>query len=167
MLVANGNVAEFQRRAEAVVSGPSKVVHRWSDNGSRLVFPRSNDGGFDVEIWVSGQEIVVSALGAHEHFPFAAAAASDVCGAAFGLVRDLLSSDMRVREHRAGGKPFRWTVESRTDTGWRLEWEGGRLFFNYLARRSTCLYQNHQLPGRLLPEDGQGTSAADGASSSH
>ena len=139
----------FRRAVEAVLSKHPELRHELSGDGARLRFPRQAESGFDVEILIDAQGLVVHALGAHEHFAAGAAPPAELCGRALGLVRDLLSPDMRIRETRAGAKPMRWTVESRAGQGWRAEGTTGLLFFNYFGRRSERIYQNHQLPGRM------------------
>ena len=116
---------------------------------SRLRFPCVDDSGFDVEVCVGAREIVVHALGAHEHFELQGSTPSEVCASVLGLVRDLLSPDMRIREMRSRGRAFRWFVESRNGPEWLVETETGLLFFNYFGRRSERVYQNRQLPGRM------------------
>jgi hypothetical protein len=140
---------EFRRAAEAILAEHPKLRHELAADGSRLAFPRQDESGFDVEIFVDDQGLVVQALGAHEHFEGGSASEAEVCGRALGLVRDLLSPDMRLRELRAGTKGVRWTVESRAAEGWRAEGTTRLLFFNYFGRRSERVYQNHQLPGRM------------------
>ena len=89
---------------------------------SRLRFPRVDDFGFDVEVC---SRSVLPSWGA-------------TCW----------SRDMRIREIRSRGKPFRWFVESRNGPAWQVEAETGLLVFNYLGKRSERVYQNRQLPGR-------------------
>jgi hypothetical protein len=139
----------FRRAVETVLSKHPDLPHELSADGARLRFPRRDESGFDVEVLVDEQGVVVHALGAHEHFAAGATPAAEICGRALGLVRDLLSPDMRIRETRAGAKPVRWTVESRAGQVWRPEGTTGLLFFNYFGRRSERVYQNHQLPGRM------------------
>lgn len=116
---------------------------------SRLRFPRVDDFGFDVDVCVGDREIVVQALGAHEHFDLGNGTPSEVCASVLGLVRDLLSPAMRIREIRSHGRPFRWFVESLNGPEWQVEAETGLLIFNYFGSRSERVYQNRQLPGRM------------------
>lgn len=71
---------------------------------------------------------------------------------ALGMARDLLSPDMRIRELRAGNKPYRWFMEHSDGTRWHAVHVTGLLFWNYLGRRSEHIYQNHTLPGRMKDE---------------
>ena len=65
------------------------------------------------------------------------------------MARDLLSSDMRIREQRAGRHGYRWHAERLEGGKWVVESTTGLLFWNYLGWRSERIYQNTQLPGRL------------------
>ncbi|HET9300226.1 MAG TPA: hypothetical protein VFO11_09780 [Candidatus Polarisedimenticolaceae bacterium] len=67
-----------------------------------------------------------------------------------GLVRDMLSTACRLRERRAGGRPYRWELESLVDGAWRQDGTTGLLLWNYLGRRSEHIYQNDTLPARFL-----------------
>ena len=106
------------------------------------------DAGFNINVQVFPSEIVVSMQGAHEHFPLEHGP-EDLVRSVLGLVRDLLSPAMRVREQCAGGEPFRWHVEMLQDDGtWQVETTTGLFFWNYFGKRSERIYQNHVLPDR-------------------
>lgn len=100
-----------------------------------------------MQLLVSSDGLALRAGGFHTHFDD-----SDDAGAlvrdAFGLVRDLLSPAMRLREWRAGNVPYRWVLEVQVADGWRSEQTMGLLFWNYFGRRSERVYQNRQLPAR-------------------
>src|SRR5262245_26808295 len=120
-----GSVAyAFVRQAGEILGRYPDLVHRWEeDNRSRsLVFPASEATGFDVRASVSEQEIVVFAKGAHRHFDSSAGSdAEAVASQALGLIRDLLSPGMRVREFSAGRSAYRWAMEIATPNGWKTE----------------------------------------------
>ncbi len=140
---------EFRARASAILSTHPEVHHAWRQDGT-LVFPASSPAGFEVTLQPEDGEVsVFTSCGFHEHFegePLQAA--TD----ALALTRDLLSPDMRVRELRAGGGAYRWVLERRTSGGWTAEASTGLFFWNWFGRRSERVYQNTQLPGRLLAE---------------
>ncbi len=56
---------------------------------------------------------------------------------------------MRIRELRAGDKPYRRVMECSDVAGWRGEQKTGFLAWNHLGRRSERVYQNRTLPGKL------------------
>lgn len=138
----------LRKRVQQILTDHPELPHVWKAN-SHLVFPRLTESGFDVEVLVDGSGIVVSALGAHEHFGQSDGSAAEIVDAALGLVRDLLSPGMRLWEKRAGRMPCRWKLESQTAESWHAESETGLLLFNFFGRRSERVYQNHHLPIRL------------------
>ena len=113
-----------------------------------LRFPATSQDGFDVELAASSDGIVLNAGGFHTHFD-QPGDIEDQVTQALGLARDLLSTGMRLRERRAGGLPYRWTIEIATATGWQTDQSTGLLFWNYLGRRSEAVFQNQQLPARF------------------
>jgi hypothetical protein len=67
----------------------------------------------------------------------------------FGLLRDMLSPDMRVRELYAGRNPYRGFLESYDGARWSTEHEMALVFWNYFGGRSVRTYCNSVLPGRM------------------
>jgi len=67
----------------------------------------------------------------------------------FGLLRDMLSSDMRIRELCANSSPYRGILETYDGTRWSTEHEMGLIFWNYFGKRSFRTYSNSILPGRM------------------
>jgi len=67
---------------------------------------------------------------------------------ALGLVRDLLSPGMRLRELRAAGRPYKWILEGRLSGQWHTEQTMALLIWNYFGVRSERIYQNAHLPER-------------------
>ena len=68
-----------------------------------------------------------------------------MCRYALGLIRALLSADTRLRVRCAGGRPYKWCVESATPTGWALHEETGLLLFRFFSTRTDEFFQNTQL----------------------
>ncbi len=136
----------MHRQGESALESGPRVAHAW-EAGDVLAFPAQSHDGFEVRIVPAGRELIVFTQGYHEHL---SGKPSTIVEQALGLVRDLLSPDMRIRERRAGGSPYRWVLERRAATGWEREASTGLLFWNWFGRRSERIYQNHQLPGRLV-----------------
>ena len=94
---------------------------------------------------VQPDEIVVRAGNAHTHIDLDADA-DTVAARALGLVCDLLSPAIRIRERLAAGKPYKWVREVCQDRHWvAQEWDG-LIFFNYFGKRTERIYQNSILP---------------------
>ena len=143
----------FRQRAGEVLSLHSELSHRWKEDsstrGATLLFPKQQPGGFDVLVSAHEEQLTVSTEGAHVHFDRADQEPEQIVEDALGLVRDLLSPDMRVRELHAGRTPYRWFIEAFDGETWRVEHVTGLLFWNYFGHRSEQIYQNDVLPGRL------------------
>ncbi len=139
---------ELRIQSDRVVEDHPGLRVEWRD--SELVFPKAALGGFEVRLLpVSDGVVVLTDLGLHVHLEDTP---SDAVRDALGLARDLLSADMRIVEHRAGPRAYRWSLERRAGGRWVGEAQTGLLFWNYFARRSERIYQNRQLPGRLAED---------------
>jgi len=138
-------VNELRAQSTSVVMATPEIPHLWREGA--LVFPSSRDGGFEITIQPEASGVVVfTDVGLHIHLD---ASPDEAVQDALGLVRDLLSPDMRIRELRAGGRGYRWLLERRESNGWLCEAKTGLFLWNYFGRRGERVYQNQQLPGRL------------------
>lgn len=136
---------ELHNQTERILLDHPDIPHTW--RGDALVFLTTEASGFEIRLHPEEHGIVVFAgLGLHEHFEESPA---EAVRDALGLVRDLLSPDMRVRELRAGRFAYRWILERMAGDRWLPESETGLLFWNYFGKRSQRIYQNKALPGRL------------------
>jgi hypothetical protein len=95
--------------------------------------------GFAVSLTEGTDEWVVGFDGWHEHFTSEDEALNCF---AFGL-----SDRCRLRVHRRGSFPYRWTVEERTDDGWREDSTTGLLFFPFWRRSRVEYRQNAVISG--------------------
>ena len=111
-----------------------------------LRIPAVESDGFDIEVEANGDGLELRAGGAH--FPLDGADTSTSVRDALGLIRDLLTPAMRLRETLAGGRPYRWRLESLNDDRWETEHEMRLLLRNYFGSRSERIYQNRHLPSR-------------------
>jgi hypothetical protein len=156
--------ALFRGQAREVLGRHPEVPHTWSSDACELHFPRADESGFDVIVDIGEEELTVHAHGAHQHFPARDGTAREEAEAALGLVRDLLSPDMRLRERLASGKPYLWMLEANRGLGWKKENLTGLMIFKYFGRRAERTYQNRWLPGRLrspgAAEGGEGSTQA-------
>ncbi len=143
----------FVRIAKEALSSRPEVEHTWSIDADEdhciLDIPPCSDTGFSITVEVFPAEITVSMQGPHEHFPLDSDA-EELVRSVLGLIRDLLSPAMRLRELRAGGSPYCWHVEMLQEDGtWQTEFTTGLVFWNYFGRRSERIYQNDVLPSRV------------------
>jgi hypothetical protein len=146
-------VEQFLACAEPICKDPATPPHtlRVAENKleAEIKFPAQSPDGFDVRIMISKRGVqihsgkLVHADIDHTRSPQGA------IEAAFGMVRDLLSPDMRLRERYAGKRAV-WAAAERFDgTTWHRAYDTGLLLFNYFRKRRELIYVNHQLPGRL------------------
>ena len=144
--------AELRAQASRVLQSHPGLSHDWHASGA-LRFPASSDEGFEVVLKPDSHGIVVfTSVGFHKHFE---GAVREVVQEALGFARDLLSPDTRVREHRAGGRPYRWNLERRqegwlstTPGDWAVESVVCLVLWNFFGRRTERIYQNAHLPRR-------------------
>ena len=105
----------LSRRAEEILEDHPGLGHVESDDEQEsvtLTFPRQTEGGFDVIVDATPEEIILFAHGAHVQFdrPYDEENPETQVEEALGLARDLLSPAMRIRERCAVGKPYRWSI---------------------------------------------------------
>lgn len=142
--------SELHEQFEQAIVAHPELSYRWE--GDMLVFPSTSPTGFGIQIIAADDPGSIDAVqvytdtGIHQFFD---GSPHEAVEDALGLVRDLLSPDMRIRECCANGKPYRWILERRAADGWHRESIMGLFFWNWFGRRSERVYQNTQLPGRL------------------
>jgi len=141
----------FVAKAKDVLSGAPSVIHTWSidedEDHCILDIPKRSDDGFDISIEVYPNEVNVSAEAPHIHFELKDDIESLV-DSVLGLLRDLLSPTMRVREQCSNGKPYRWHIESFRRGQWHTEETVGLFFYNYLGSKSETIYTNKVMTAR-------------------
>lgn len=142
----------FVQEADLIFAEHLELRHEWHRQGreAKLILQPATPDGFEVWAVASDTELIVGAEGAHHHFEYDEGSMVQLVAAALGLVRDLLSPAMRLREYSAGGSPYRWVLESHAGGTWHEEEESGSLFYNWFGRRSERLRQNYHLPPRAI-----------------
>ena len=142
----------FVQQAEAVLAAYPHLHREWRRRTGevKLVFPPAGPEGFEVWALASDSELIVGGERAHHHFEYDDGPQEDVVAAALGLVRDLLSPAMRVREYLAGASAYRWALEAEVNGEWHSEEESGDVFYNWFAPRSERVRQNHHLAPRAI-----------------
>lgn len=141
----------FTSKAQEAFAHYPQIEHSWSIDADEdhciLDIPKKTDCGFPITAEVFPDEIVIIAEGAHSHLEIS----DDVdvlVESALGLIRDLLSPTMRVRELCSNGRAFRWYLESLSDGQWRTEEVTGLFFFPFFGKKTQNIYQNNTLPSR-------------------
>jgi hypothetical protein len=152
----NDLVEQFLEYCRPILDDPATPTHslRIGDNRSFaiLTFPTEKPDGFDVVVTVVRAHISVSAgVKARVHMDNGKSA-RDTVEAALGLIRDLLSPDMRVRQQYAGRQLYWAGIERFDGSEWKITSSTGLMFWNYFGKRSEKIFVNRQMPGRLSIE---------------
>ncbi len=140
----------FHNYGRSVLKEFPEVGHTWLIEAQHceLAIPASSPNGFDIEVEVEQQLATVS--WGIWHSPFGPEAGIDqLVEELFGLLRDMLTSDMRVRELWAGGSPYRGYLESFDGETWNTEYVNGSVFWNYFGKRTEHIYSNDVLSPRM------------------
>ena len=139
-----------QRIVERLQRHPELVYHV----AGRTVTVKAPTGdGFSVSLTEGVGEWVVAFDGWHEQFASEDEALNCF---AFGL-----SDQCRLQVHYRGSFPYRWTVEERTENGWRQDSTTGLLLFPFW-RRPRVEYRQNAVISTSEPgagADGGGMSA--------
>lgn len=143
----------FRGVADPILARHPELLFAWEDHpkgdGYTLRILKDSPTGFDVAVEVQTYGLYPFAGDWHGSPWDITTPRTNVlamCGYALGLMRALLSTDMRLRVRHAGGRPYKWCIEAATPTGWQLREETGLLFFRFFSARSEYYFQNEQLP---------------------
>ena len=141
----------LQQYGMAVFAQNPEIVHVWSAEPDYcdLSIPASDANGFDIRVTAEADAITLHWGNWHTRFE-PTTGDDTLVEAVFGLVRDMLSSDMRIRELCADHKPYRGFLESYDGKRWSAEHSMGLIFWHYFANRSVRTYSNSALPGRMV-----------------
>ena len=140
----------FRHYGATVLARNSEIAHEWSiePDGCGLSIPALSPNGFDIQF--ETEQGAVTLYWGNWHTRFEPTADVDkFIEDLFGLLRDMLSPDMRVRELYAGPHPYRGFLESYDGVHWSTEHEMALIFWNYFGKRSVRTYSNLRLPGRM------------------
>lgn len=142
---------EFIRGTNKFFKIYSQLEHSWGlIEGAELEvleIPSSDENGFDIFCVLEDDQIIISSGGHHDHYDLEGDE-YDFVNHILGLVYDLLSPVMRLKEYRAGKSGYKWELEMLENGAWETKSSSQLLFYNYFARKSVKIYQNTQLPLR-------------------
>ena len=147
-----GGTTEFFDFAAGLLKTHPSLEHRWSDDKTTVVFEKRSPTGFDIKVNYDAASQIASVetdRGYHDHFHVDRFENQNAAfTTVFGLVRDLLTRNMRIQELRSNGSPRKWLVQSLRDGQWVTESSMGLLIWNFFGKRSHAEYQNDALPPR-------------------
>lgn len=143
----------FVEKANAILSEHSEIQHTFSiDDGYEgciLDIPQQSENGFNITIEIDENRLILYTEGSHIHLDDVQDP-KHLVQDILGLLRDLLSSAMRVVEFLSDDKPYKWSMESFRNGKWENENTTGLLFYNYFGKKTQKIYQNDILPSREL-----------------
>lgn len=164
---------DWVARLAPLLLNEAGVAHRCEGQGNlvRVMIPRLCESGFDVTVEAASFGVFVRAgMLFHAHFPFSwdgdgepqeeywreaigiepydPYASREPAEQALGLVRDLLSPAVRIRERRAAGILYHAALETQVRGRWRRRRSVTLLFYSYLGRREERLWTNTHLGPR-------------------
>jgi hypothetical protein len=145
----------FVAEAKRLLEEHPGIAHTWTidpDHQScTLNIPKLDEQGFDITIEIDSDDLWVNCGRFQASDCLEEGTAEDFAGHCVGLLYDLLTPLMRVREQLAGEVPYRWTLECLRGDTWESRGSHSRFFFNFWGKRSERIYRNHTLPRRDHP----------------
>ncbi len=138
----------FKSYISKLIESESALDYEWNSDNSEIVFKKKTADGFDVSVGYDRNYLYISTDRGYHNHSEAPSCFEDILSDVMGEARDLLSSNMRIREISSNGKPRKWILEQFVDGRWNRRHVIGLLFWNYLGRRSEKIYSNDTLPTR-------------------
>jgi len=122
---------------------------------TEITFLKKDKDGFDITVQEEDEELILFTETAyHDHFTYNMFDnKEEVFDYVFGLVRDLLSNNMRIREIQKNHMPIKVYLEYSKNGEWEEESSIGILSlvsFNPFAQKKEIIYTNNILPKRNL-----------------
>lgn len=141
---------QFFTYISSLLSDHPAIEYEWKKNNREIVFKKKTDSGFDITVSYEKQYITLETdRGYHDHFE-AFEKFDEIIKYVMGIVRDLLSRDMRIKEILSNGKPRKWQLQSKQNGEWVTEASSGLIFWNYFRKRTEKNFSNNTLEPREL-----------------
>ncbi|MFC1975965.1 hypothetical protein ACFLXQ_06170 [Chloroflexota bacterium] len=135
---------DFRTRYTDLIIDESKDE---TQNSASLEVTSQSPNGFDVTIEIrEGKVFLWTNTGFHDEWQIDDDHNSFM-KSVFGFLRDLLSNNMRLRELRSNGQPYRWVLEGWNGKDWIMESTTGLIIYNYFGRKSEHIFQNQMIEG--------------------
>jgi len=121
----------------------------WEES-TRLTIKKETQNGFDISIEDSDGVIHIETdNGYHTYIEIQDYKSyKEALTYIFGLVRDMLSTTVRIRVILKNNKPVKWILEYFDGSKWQQEDIMGLLFFNIFGKTTQQIYTNDILPPR-------------------
>ncbi len=114
----------------------------WESDNTKLTFKKKSSEGFDIIVSYEYDSIYIGTdIGWHDEF----SASKERLVWSMGVVRDLLTKNMRISEYLSNDKPYKWVVQIFENSEWLGFLVKFRLLWNYFGKRSEKIYFNDTL----------------------
>jgi hypothetical protein len=130
-------------------------IGKINKNFTEVTFYKKDKNGFDITIKEDNEELILFTETAyHDHFEYNMFEnKKEAFDYVFGLTRDLLSDNMRIREIQKNNMPTKVYLEYKKNHIWEEESSIGILswtMFNPFSKKKEIIYINNILPSRDL-----------------
>jgi len=128
-----------------------ELNHDW-ESDLKITFKKEDDNGFDITVEDDGSNISIETdNGYHDHIEIDRfESEEEALLQIFGLVRDLLSNNMRIKVIMKNEKPTKWILEYFEDQKWEEESVMGLFTLNIFGKKTEKFYSNNILPARTF-----------------
>ncbi|MBD3329342.1 hypothetical protein GF357_02500 [Candidatus Dojkabacteria bacterium] len=141
----------FYKYISRILSEDDRIPYEWKKDKKEIVFKKLDEEGFDIALNCEDDNYLYLStnLGYYDFYYYESLEQiSDILPETMGLVRDLLSPNMRIVEKLSNSKPYKWLLQCKKDNDWITERVSGLVFYNYLGKRIEKIYSNNTLPPR-------------------
>ena len=132
------------------------IIHESEDEAQNLAsleVKSQSSEGFDVGVEIRADKIFFwTNTGFHDEWQIGKDHNSFM-KSVFEFLRDVLSNNMRLRELRSNGRPYRWILEGWDGKDWIMESTTGLIFYNYFGRKSEHIFQNQMIEGYSIDSE--------------
>lgn len=145
---------KLRQYIEGLLVNHKNIFTEWNENSTEITIKKAEQNGFDVTVGMDNDMIYLyTDCGYHDHWHLDQFQGTETAlETVFGLVRDLLSENMRIKVMLSNNKPYRWLLQAKEkeEDRWLVESSTGLLLWNYFGRRSEQIFSNSQLSPRDL-----------------
>lgn len=119
--------------------------YEWNNNNTELTIKKKSEEGFDVIVRFEVESFLIDTdIGWHDEF----GNSEERLDWLMGVIRDLLSKNMRIRVISSNEHPYKWIVELFNNSKWGGFLVKHLMFWKILGKKSEKFYTNDILPPR-------------------
>lgn len=143
---------QFYNYISSRIEKEKSVKTEWRKENTEIIFHKNADSGYDIVLGFDGDALYLQTdRGYHDHFHIDMFKNFDkALESVMGLVRDLLSRNMRITEILSNNRSRKWLLQCFRDGQWKTESSSGLLIWNYLGKKTEKYYYNDILLPRQM-----------------